>query len=357
MSTDVTPASEKGLPYFDAPVAHFHTMSTPTQDLDHPIAKPDDSEAVAELARDPTIVATGVSEQPPAAVEDRMVNGIEVEADETVGDVDNVHLHPNGSEGWLPAEDHDVLLPSLRSGSILRKTHHKAASVHARAASLRRGGSLSQASVTRAASVGGQSTRGIFTKADGQPVAGSTFIHGAGTTGPNVSVEADESLHARAASANNALSSKQKTKVQKAEAKEGKHFSKIIKTEGKVERQALSVALKQLSELQTIQKEAVKRESKAYTVHTKSFTSLQKYEAALLAARRKYETMQAQFNADAEALEVARNNAREVTESMQEKSQEVDGLRTMFSVDEREREVKLVELSGKNAKSKIGWRG
>jgi len=32
---------------------------------------------------------------------------------------------------------------------------------------------------------------------------------------------------------------------------------------------------------------------------------------------------------------------------MQDKLQEVDGLRTMFTVDEKEREVKMVELTGK----------
>ncbi len=218
MSADLTPASEKSLPYFDAPIAHFE-MSTPMQDLDHPIAKPDGSEAVAELAREPTIVASGLTEHPPTIVEDRMANGAEAEADETVGDFDNVHLHPNGSEGWLPAADHDVLPSSPRTGATLRKTNPKTASMHSRAASLSRRGSLGRTSVTRATSVGGQSTskRSIFNNAEGQPVAGSTFINGAGTTGPSASVEADESLHARAASANDALSSKQKKKVQKAE--------------------------------------------------------------------------------------------------------------------------------------------
>ncbi len=53
------------------------------------------------------------------------------------------------------------------------------------------------------------------------------------------------------------------------------------------------------------------------------------------------------LTSNTEALEISRNNAKEATASMQEKSQEVDGLRTMFDVDEKEREVKLVELTGK----------
>lgn len=75
----------------------------------------------------------------------------------------------------------------------------------------------------------------------------------------------------------------------------------------------------------------------------------QKLETAYLAARTKYESTQAQLHAEAEALETCRNSARELTERIQEKSQEVDSLRVMMSVDEREREVKLGQLEGKKA--------
>ena len=95
------------------------------------------------------------------------------------------------------------------------------------------------------------------------------------------------------------------------------------------------------------------RESKAHTAHSKTVSNFQKVEAAFLAARAKMEIAQAQLNAEAETLDIARSNAREATEAMQEKSQEVDALRTMFGVDAREREVKLVQLNGK--KSRGGW--
>lgn len=87
----------------------------------------------------------------------------------------------------------------------------------------------------------------------------------------------------------------------------------------------------------------------------KTISAYQKCEEAFLAARAALETAQAQMNAASETLDVARNNALEATEAMQEKSQEIDALRTMNGVDAREREVKLVELSGKNNKSKKGW--
>ena len=84
-------------------------------------------------------------------------------------------------------------------------------------------------------------------------------------------------------------------------------------------------------------------------------SAFQKHEAAYLASRKKYETLQTQMNADAEALEVARNNAREATERMQEKSKEIEALRLMRGVDEREREVKIDQLTGKgNRKSWFG---
>lgn len=54
------------------------------------------------------------------------------------------------------------------------------------------------------------------------------------------------------------------------------------------------------------------------------------------------------MNSEADVLELARQNARQATEGLAEKSQEVDGLRTMLGVDERERAVKLTELNPKS---------
>jgi hypothetical protein len=45
-------------------------------------------------------------------------------------------------------------------------------------------------------------------------------------------------------------------------------------------------------------------------------------------------------------LETSRRNAREATENMQEKIREVELLRAQKGVDDRERQVKLVELTG-----------
>ncbi|KAK0223287.1 hypothetical protein IW262DRAFT_1268641 [Armillaria fumosa] len=254
-------------------------------------------------------------------------------------------IHPNGSEGWLPAAD--ILAEPASPAHPIRH----APSIVSSTSSVPKNTLNRGASVNRAASV---SKRSVFTNADGNPIAGSAFIGGAATTGPNAKAEPDESLHHRAASADALLSEKQLAKIQKIEAKDSKRLSKIIKTEGKVEKQALGVAIRELSELQTVQKAAIKRESQAHTAHARALAAVQKTEAAFHAARTKYETAQAQLQAETETLDSSRNNAREATEHVQEKSQEVDCLRTMFGVDEREREVRLIELTPR--KSKHAWK-
>jgi hypothetical protein len=155
-------------------------------------------------------------------------------------------------------------------------------------------------------------------------------------------------------------------------AKDGKQLSKVIKKESKIEKEALALAIKELAELQAIQKANIKVcylprslwrpkitlsqiESKAHTAHTVSLTALQKHEHAYHAARARYESAQAEALALEEALETSRRNAREATESMQEKMREVEGLRAQKGVDAREREVMIVELTGKKTSTLKRW--
>ncbi|KAJ7261825.1 hypothetical protein B0H12DRAFT_1272559 [Mycena haematopus] len=189
------------------------------------------------------------------------------------------------------------------------------------------------------------SKHSVFTNADGNTIAGSTFINGAGTTGPNATAQHNDNLHQRGASADAVLNAEQQAKIAKNGAKGSRQLAKIIKTEAKVEKKALNVALKELAELQKIQKTAVKREAKAQGAYTKALSMFQKHEAAFLAARSKYETSQVLLTSNTDALEISRSNAKEATSSMQEKSQELDGLRTMFDVDEKERAIKLGDLA------------
>jgi len=304
-----TPSSDKSL-YFDAPITHFHTMSSQSPPL------PAEEAAV---------------QQPAEAVEGK------------------VTVMPNNeSSGWLPATDSPVETNGVAPKESIMKTPSVAAGAqlngHARSVSVsaapRRSGSLSRPS--------------LFTNADGQAVEGSGFIGGAVTTGPNSTAEKDEQLHRRATSADASLTPKQRSKIAKAEAKDGKRLSKIIKEEAKVEKKALNVAINELQQLQKLQKAAVGSEAKANTAHTKVLAEFQKLEAIFLAARTKYEAAQSRLRSAEETLEIVRNNTKDANDRLQEKSQQVDSLRTMYGVDERERAAKLSEIAAEQ-KSGGGW--
>ncbi|KAJ3988920.1 hypothetical protein F5890DRAFT_1488821 [Lentinula detonsa] len=348
---DSKPSSVSGNSvYYEAPLAHFH-MTQDAQDPNLPISDVQES----DLSREPTVAGGGIKLAPNAVQLSEVVDddGDPEYADEP--QQNDITAHPNGSEGWLPATDlpppsDRALSPSsqpARSGSVLKK--RRPGSIASKASSVHGGPIFDGVERNRSTrSVGStRSRRSMFTNAEGKPVNGSTFINGAGATGPSATATADGSLHRRMQSADDALTGKQKKKIGQAEVKQGQRLSKVIKSESKVEKKSLEIAIQELGELQKIQKTAVKRESKAHTTHTKAVTAFHKAEEAYLAARTKYEIAQAAMQSEADNLEIARNNARGATENMQEKATEVDGLRKVFGVDEREREVMMNDLKGK----------
>ncbi|KAI0787654.1 hypothetical protein C8Q74DRAFT_622325 [Fomes fomentarius] len=178
-------------------------------------------------------------------------------------------------------------------------------------------------------------------------LGGGSFASGAGTVGPASSVVLDETFQNRSRSAELALTEKQKVKLSKNQVKEGKKVAKIIKAEGKAEKQALDEALKELADLQKMQKVAVKEEGKAYTAYSKALRDFHKNELEFFAARAKYERAQADLRAQEDARDASRNQARETTEMLQEKNREVEWLRAQKAVDDREREAKVRQLTGK----------
>ncbi|KAF7316757.1 DNA binding protein Ncp1 [Mycena chlorophos] len=306
-SANPTPSSEISV-YFDAPIVHMSSktpepvlVESPTADVPAAAAPTVSPDPAADTKTSPT--SSTLSPVPETEAE-------RAEATDTVA--------PEG--------------PSPTPSSLSQKAQH------ARAASVGRAGSIAN--------------RSIFTNADGHTVAGSTFINGAGTTGPHATAEHDPSLHVRAATAESALSDEQKATIAKRESKSNKQLAKIIRSEAKVEKKALSAAVNELAQLQKIQKTAAKREEKAQAAYNKSLSTFQKHEAAFLAARAKFESSQALLNSNTETLEISRNNAKDATANLQDKSTEVDGLRQMYDVDEKEREVKLVELTGKGSTRK-----
>ena len=100
-------------------------------------------------------------------------------------------------------------------------------------------------------------------------------------------------------------------------------------------------------------------EAHAHSNHSKSLFAFRKIEAAHLNAKLRYETALAELHAEDGALETLKNNTKAAGELVQNKSAEVDGLRTTLAVDEREREIRLSDLKGSTvnggARSR-GWR-
>ncbi|KAI0635944.1 hypothetical protein C8Q77DRAFT_1100513 [Trametes polyzona] len=143
------------------------------------------------------------------------------------------------------------------------------------------------------------------------------------------------------------LSEKQKSKLNKSQLKEGKKVAKIIKAEGKAEKKALDEAVKELADIQKLQKVALKEEGKSYSSYSKALREFHKAELEFFAARAKYERAQAELQAQEEAREAAKQHAQEATEMLQEKNREVEWLRAQKAADDRERGAKIRQLTGK----------
>ncbi|KAG5646940.1 hypothetical protein DXG03_001663 [Asterophora parasitica] len=191
------------------------------------------------------------------------------------------------------------------------------------------------------------SRRSLFTDHEGQPLDGPMFLGGASTTGPHAHAQPHEELTERSANADASLSRKDRSRIAKAEARDGKLLSKIIKDEGRAEKESLATAINELAGYQKIQARAIKSEATANASRSKVHAEFQKQEAVYLAARTQFEAVQARLTSEDERVEVVRNNARDAAEKLQEKNQEVNGLRVMYGVDERERAARLAAISGR----------
>ncbi|KAF5382175.1 hypothetical protein D9615_004406 [Tricholomella constricta] len=267
---------------------------------------------------------------------------------------DHLERAPESSLGWLPATDQP---PGTDGGAAPNSSVVKSPSP-------------TQDMVNAPALRRSASRRSLFTNTEGQPIEGPTFITGAATSGPYATAQADEELTSRAATADASLTPKERSRIAKSEgmlgiqlvvhsadpvvvsvARDGKRLSKIIKDEGRAEKEALNVAINELAGFQRIQAASVKNEAKANAARAKVHAEFQKQESLFLAARAKFEAAQARLTSEDEAVEVVRNAARDATEKLQEKSQEVDSLRVMYGVDERERAARLAAIAGKPERS------
>jgi hypothetical protein len=175
---------------------------------------------------------------------------------------------------------------------------------------------------------------------------GSTFANGAAVTGPNAAMSPEEeaALHLRSATAESGLSEKTKGRLSKAELKDNKRLSKIIRAEAKAEAAALKAAIAELAQLQGQQGAATKREAAAAKAQAKALAAHMKSESKYRALKATYERDQGDLHGKEEALSVEQANAREVSERTGEKAREVERLRLQTAADERERAAKLEEM-------------
>ncbi|KAG1737325.1 hypothetical protein EDB19DRAFT_1637104 [Suillus lakei] len=181
--------------------------------------------------------------------------------------------------------------------------------------------------------------------------ATAAFQSGSVLTGPNAEPDVDAAVVLRGVIAERSLSKKQKEKIIKDEQRESKRFSKLLKTESKLEKSALARALKSLAALQDLHKSACKLEAKAEAAHSKSLLAAQKAESTFLEAKARaeeehsrWEGKQAEVKAQEERLEAERETVREMEDRMAECTREVENLRIIKATDEREREAKMVEM-------------
>ncbi|KAH9960882.1 hypothetical protein BC827DRAFT_1267925 [Russula dissimulans] len=126
----------------------------------------------------------------------------------------------------------------------------------------------------------------------------------------------------------------------------GRKLSKIIKRDAKAEKAALHVALKELTEIQKLQKASIKEEAVSHSWHSRALSDAHKAEMGLLAARTESERRQGSLRAAGEVLEANRKHAFKTTEMLREKMEEVERLRICKQVDDRERAIKVKSLAG-----------
>jgi len=189
-----TPSSDIST-YFDAPIANFHSAPTAINDSDNNMS---------------------------SIASPRLTNGSPPMPVPHMDEDQPITTHPNGSAGWLPATD----LPddeTTQQNTSMNGGRANGTGTGKRASNFIQR-SRSVASRSMAESIGKKS---VFTNSDGRAVAGSTFINGAGTTGPNAAAEADESLRVRSMSAEESLTKKQKEKIKRSECASTSSYSQL----------------------------------------------------------------------------------------------------------------------------------
>ncbi|PVG04217.1 hypothetical protein CPB86DRAFT_771632 [Serendipita vermifera] len=174
-----------------------------------------------------------------------------------------------------------------------------------------------------------------------------TWARGAGTFGireDGANVSRHASLAERASTAHGSIPAEKRAALTKAEMKDAKRLSKIIKAEGKAEDKQLKAALKELASLQSSQKKAAAAESAATHAQSKAAREEQRASAAYLEAKTRWERATANLKVCEERLVLTRDQAQKTTAMVRRQAEEVEEMRERKATDDREREVKLANL-------------
>ncbi|KAF7797310.1 hypothetical protein EIP86_008505 [Pleurotus ostreatoroseus] len=163
-----------------------------------------------------------------------------------------------------------------------------------------------------------------------------SFASGAGTIGPNAVPEGGDTdiFRSRSLRADAELSKKQKHRIAKDELKESKRVVNVIKREGKAEKKALEVAVKEMEDIQRMQKNSIKEEAKTNAAYAQALRTFRNEEKVYLAARSKYVRAQADLQVFEDSREASRDHAQRITEMLQEKNREVEWLRAQKAADD-----------------------
>ncbi|KAG9033394.1 hypothetical protein FRB95_014842 [Tulasnella sp. JGI-2019a] len=145
------------------------------------------------------------------------------------------------------------------------------------------------------------------------------------------------------------LTEQQVAMIVKAEGKDAKNYSKILKNEAKAQAKLHEMAMKELTNLQKIEKTAITNEAAAIKAHAQVVKSGDKANRAYLDAKAKWEIAAAELSSKTEKLEAARRHSQEQTALLKEKTKEVEQLRMRKATDDRERLMKLSTLANQTA--------
>jgi hypothetical protein len=234
----------------------------------------------------------------------------------------------HSSFGYRPQPQFETS-PQRDSAAFFAPDHraslYRSNTVHSRAATLGRNGTLSRAS--NGGTVGRRA--GAFGMGAGLSV---------GTQPEEVLGRAD--IHSRAEVSERELPDEELRRLARMEKKEAKKLEKLMKGEERAQGKAVEAAIRDLRNLATMQKEAIAHERKSQQKLGRATGREHKARMRFLKEKERYEKFEADLQQAENDFEERRDHAAGLTAQIAERTQEIDDLRAQKAADDRERRVK-----------------